>query len=62
VKCHKDRYKAIKILNTKIPTNPCKIAIFPVGIPYSLQKPKIPTVGIFSYEWQHCYNLTAVLK
>jgi len=40
--CHKGRNKTIKILNTKIPTNPHKIAIFPVGIPYTLQKPKNP--------------------
>ena len=31
-----------KILNMKIPTDPYKLAIFPVGIPYSLQKPKNP--------------------
>ena len=40
VKCHKSRNKATKILNTKFPTNPFKIAIFPVGIPYSLQMPE----------------------
>jgi len=39
VKYHKGRNKAIKILNTKIPTDPYKMAIFAVGIPYSLQKP-----------------------
>jgi len=38
------RNRAINILNTKIPTDPYKMAIFPAGIPYSLQKP---------YEWQH---------
>ena len=45
---HKRRNKAIKILNTKIPTDPYKIAIFPVGIPYSLQKPKNPYRRDFS--------------
>jgi len=40
VKYYKGRNKAIKILNTKIPTDIYKMAIFPVGIPYSLQKPK----------------------
>jgi len=40
VKCHKRRNKVKKILNTKIPANPYKIAIFLIGIPYSLQKPK----------------------
>jgi len=42
VEYHKGRNKAIKILNTKIPTDPYKIAIFPVKIPYSLQKSKNP--------------------
>jgi len=32
VKCHKGRNKAIKILNTKIPTDPYKIGIFTAGI------------------------------
>jgi len=50
VKYHTGRNKAIKILNTKIPTDSYKTAIFPVGI--SLLPTKIPTVGIFSYEWQ----------
>jgi len=40
--------KAIKILNTKIPTDPYKTAIIPVGIPYSLQKPKNPYRRDFS--------------
>ena len=48
VKCHKGRNKAKKILNTKIPTNPYKIATFSVGIPYSLQKPKNPYCKDFS--------------
>jgi len=46
VKCYKGRNKAIKILHTEIQTNSYKIAIFSIGIPYSLlQKPKIPTAG-----------------
>ena len=40
-----------------MPTDPYKMAIFPLGIPYSLQSLKIPTVGIFPYEWQHCLRL-----
>jgi len=48
VKYHKGRNKAIKILNTKISTDPYKIAIFPVGIPFSLQKPKNPYCRNFS--------------
>jgi len=48
VKCHKGTNKATKILNTKIPINPYKIAIFLVGIPYSLQKPKNPYCRDFS--------------
>ena len=36
------RHKAIKILNTKIPANPYKMAIFPVEIPYSQQMPENP--------------------
>jgi len=44
VKYHKRRNKTIKILNTKIPTDPCKMAIFP----YSLQKPKNPYRRDFS--------------
>jgi len=39
-KYHKGRNKAIKILNVKIPTDPYKMAIFPIGNLYSLQKPK----------------------
>jgi len=35
------------------------MAIFPVGIPYYLQK--IPTTGIFPYEWQHCFILPSQL-
>ena len=48
LKYHKCRNKAIQILNTKIPTDPYKMAIFPVGIPYSLQKPKNPYRRDFS--------------
>jgi len=48
MKYHKRRNKAIKILNTKIPTDPYKMAIFPVGIPCSLQKPKNPYRRDFS--------------
>jgi len=48
LKYHKCRNKAIKILNTKIPTDPYKMAVFPVGIPYSLQKPKNPYRRDFS--------------
>jgi len=36
--------------------NPYKMAIFPVGIPYSLQKPKnsyCRDIAIFPCEWQH---------
>jgi len=57
VKYHKGRNKAIKILNTKIPTDPYKMVIFPVEIPYSYISLKIPTVGIFPYEWQHWCHL-----
>jgi len=57
VKYHKGWNKAIKLLNTKkIPTDPYKMAIFPVGIPYPLQKPKNPycrDIAIFPCEWQH---------
>jgi len=59
VKYRKRRKKRIKILNTKIPTDTYKMAIFPVGIPYYLQK--IPTTGIFPYEWQHCFILPSQL-
>ena len=48
VKYHKGRKKAIKDLNSKIPTDPYKRAIFPVGIPYSLQNPKNPYRRYFS--------------
>ena len=48
MKYHKRRKKAIKILNTKILTDPHKTAIFPVGIPYSLQKLKNPYRRDFS--------------
>ena len=48
VKCHKGRNKAIKLLNTKIPTNPHKIALFHVGITYSLKKTKNPYCRDFS--------------
>jgi len=48
VKCHKGRNKAIKILNTKISTNPYKIAIFPVGFHYTLQKHDNPYCREFS--------------
>ena len=47
-------------MNAKIPTDPYKMAIFPVGIPYSLQSLKIPTVWIFPYEWRHCAQLHAL--
>jgi len=46
----KGRNKAIKTLNTKISTDPYKMAIFPVGITYSLQKPKTPYCGNFSLQ------------
>jgi len=59
VKYHKRRNKAIKIINTKIPTDPYKMAIFPVGTPY--KSLKIPNVGIFPYEWQHWALHTATL-
>jgi len=43
VKYHKGRDKATKITNTKIPTDPYKTAIFPVGIPFwiGLLRPKL---------------------
>ena len=44
----------------KIPTDPWKMAIFPLGIPYSLQKPKNRNSRDFSYEWQHCWPVTKV--
>jgi len=48
VKYHKGRNKVIKNLNTKIPTDPYKMSILPVGIPYSLQKPINPYCRDFS--------------
>jgi len=51
VKCHKGRNKAIKIPNTKIPTHPYKMAIFPVEIP---SNPYKSLKEIFTYQWQHC--------
>jgi len=50
VKYYKRINKAIKILNTKIPTDPYKMAIFPVGILYSLQKSKNPYRRDFSLQ------------
>jgi len=57
-KYHKGRNKAIKILNTKIPTDPYKMAIFPIGNLLFLQKPKNIYCRIFPYEWQHWRQTT----
>jgi len=50
MKYHERRNKAIKILNTKIPT---KWLFFPWVFPTPDKSLKIPTVGVFPYEWQH---------
>jgi len=62
LKYHKRRNKTIQILNTKIPTDPYKMVIFPVGIPYSLQKPKNPYRWDFPYEWQHCVHSSCLQR
>jgi len=67
VKCHKRRNKAIKILNTTIPTDPYKMAIFPGGIPYTLQNSKNPYCRYFSLRvatlrWKEAQTVTASLR